>query len=186
LSEDYYDSADNDKLRYVIGDQDRVLDGNVYTADVKADVGYENYVTDDNGLVKIVVTYDPPLTGHTYSLGVNSYKDTVRSGASSRVAFRGIGYDWSASPAPIKNEGNTHYVTLTITIKPSGDYLDGVEITPQSISFDSQQCTLNSNSDLHVKNGKVTVKVDTQTVASGDTECNLQWVPNNSSIYYEY
>jgi len=187
LTETYYANPVSNTLRYVVGDQDRVINGSVYTADISAADGSQNYETDENGIAKLIVTYDPPLVGHTYSVGVNSYSRNFRSGVASRVAFRGIGYDWSVAPATVTIDGNMHYVDLTISIKPSGDWLDGVSITPQSVTFDSGQCTLNiGSSDLNVQEGHVRIAVDTQVVTDGDKECAASWNPSNSSLYYEY
>jgi len=184
LQEKYFADA-KDHLLYVVGDQDRVLNGNVATADISAAEGYEDYKVDQNGLVKLEVKYDPALVGHTFSLGVNSYSEDNRSGAAAREAFRGVGYNWSASPDPIKIDGNDHDVTLTISIKPDGTWLDHVTITPSSITFDSTQCSLNGSPDnFHVSGGQVRLSVSTQT--GDDKECKLQWNPSNASLIYEY
>jgi hypothetical protein len=188
LSEEYYGSTATN-LRYIVGDQGRLLNGNEATAHVIADVGYDHtYQIDENGIVKVVVVYDPVLVGHTLSLSAVSYNGSSRSGTSSRESFRGNGYIHSFAPSnTIDIDDQSHNIDLSIAISPTGEWLDNVTISPSSISLTSSQCTLNvANSNLNVISGHVSLVIDTHVVAGGDDTCEIDWAATNGSIYYEY
>jgi hypothetical protein len=187
LSEEYYGDNTHD-IWYITGDQDRLLNNNIATAHIVADTGYESYKTDENGIVKVVVVYDPVLVGHTYALSAVSYNNQTRSGTSGKETFRGNGYIYDFSLNPVPLDGNTHNTVLSIAISPTGEWLDNVYITPSSISFSSTDCQLDSSTDLHVQQGHVTLVVNTTVPADPNdpTECTVDWAGSNGSIYYEY
>ncbi len=184
--EDIYAGPDDSQLKYIIGSEKRALADVISIADIKSAEPSGTYKTDANGNVRFDVTYDPMLVGHTLTLSAKTYNGTVRSGTAIRTSFRGEGY--SVNSKKIDNDGNTHVVTLSISINPNGEPLVGVELVPDSITTDSGQCTLNPAS-VPIRtnnNGSFTVLIDTAGDINKAKECTISWEATNSSIYYEY
>ena len=191
LKEEYYAVESGKKLKYVIGSESRLLNGQISTAHVYADSGYENFETDKDGLVKLKIVYDPLFSGHTFALAANSYTQNTRSATALRGEFRSTsGYRSTPSPELIEIDGQTHNVTMHIIINDSGgEPLDNVKIIPSSIDFDSPLCSVDTdNSDLHADSGVITIAVKTKCndTTNGCGTCTASWVNNNSGIYYEY
>jgi|GEM_PF-3568563 hypothetical protein len=187
LKETYYGSKIKTGLKYVVGDEDRLLNGNVATADVVGSADNPDYTIDDNGTAQIEVVYDPAFVGHTYTIAVNSYTSKSRSGAAIINNFRGNGYVCNDVTVPAN--GDTQDAVLAIAIlNPNGGtvWLDNVDITAQSLSAEpKKQCSIDfDNSNLHVKSGHVLVKVNT-TAGTSDT-CTIHWAAGNGSILMEY
>ena len=189
LNEDYY-GVDTSSLSYIIGNKSRFVGDTVALADIQSTTG--SYLTDENGNVQFIVTYDPMLVGHTLSLSAVAY-DNSRSGIALRSNFRGQGYSYSAEN--VANDGATHNSTISIAILPSGSGpLANVNIVPSSVSVSPiEECTINqATSDFTTdKNGQFTVEIITKgtTDANGivtEKTCTVSWNPNNSSIFYEY
>ena len=187
LKESYYGEKVDSGLKYIVGDEDRLLNSNVATADVVGSADNPNYIIDGNGTAQIEVVYDPALVGHTYTIAVNSYSSEGRSGAAVINNFKGNGY--RSEDVEIAADGGSHDVGLALAIvNPNGGtvWLDNVDIVPQSIIADpKKQCFIDTaNSDLHVRSGHIRVRVNT-VVGDSDT-CTIHWNPGNSSIYMEY
>jgi len=184
LSENY-SGPSTDSLRYVIGGEKRVLADVVSLAHVEAVNG--DYRADGNGTVLFDVVYDPMLVGHTLTLSAKAYNGEKRSGVAIRTNFRGQGYD--ATSEVINNDGNSHVVTLAISIKPTSQPLVGVRLTPESITFDSKECELDlvaTGDILTDRNGQFSVVVNTSGNTAKAETCTVSWMTQNSSIYYEY
>ncbi len=184
--DDIYAGPDDSQLKYIIGSEKRALADVISIADIKSAEPSGTYKTDANGNVRFDITYDPMLVGHTLTLSAKTYNGTVRSGTAIRTSFRGEGY--SVNSKKIDNDGNTHAVTLNISINPNGEPLVGVELVPDSITTDSGQCTLNPASvPIQTNNnGSFTVLIDTAGDVNKAKDCTISWIPSNSSIYYEY
>jgi hypothetical protein len=187
LKEVYYGKKVNTGLKYVIGDEDRLLNSNVATADVVGSADNPNYVIDDNGTAQIEVVYDPALVGHTYTIAVNSYTSDSRSGAAIINNFRGRGY--SCDDVTVPADGGSYDALLGIAILNPNEgtvWLDNVDIVPRSITVEpKKQCSIDiGNSDLHVVSGRIRVRVN--TVAGDKDSCTIHWIPGNGSIFMEY
>ncbi len=184
--EDIYAGPDASQLKYIIGSEKRALADVISIADIKSAEPDGTYKTDADGNVRFDVTYDPMLVGHTLTLSAKTYNGTERSGTAIRTNFRGEGY--TVNSKKIDNDGNTHTVTLSISIKPNGEPLVGVQLIPDSITSDSGQCTLAPNHPpiYTNNNGSFTVSIDTAGDINKANECTISWEPSNASIYYEY
>jgi hypothetical protein len=189
LTEDY-NGMDTASLRYIIGNKNRLIADDIVTlADIQSTTG--SYLTDENGNVQFIVTYDPMLVGHTLSLSAVAYdKDNNRSGISLRTNFRGKGYSYSAQN--VANDGATHTSTISISILPIGSGpLANVNIVPASVFVTPENmCDINTSASNFTtnNNGEFTVSINTQGTSSDSDPktCTVSWIPKNSSIYYEY
>ncbi len=183
--EDNYNGPDADRLKYIVGGEKRALADIISLAHVDSGEDPRTFQTDANGNVRFKVVYDPMLVGHTYTLSAKTYADDgSRSGTAVRTNFRGMGYN--VNSVKIDNDGNTHTVTLSITIKPNSDPLVDVAITLDSVTSDSGQCVPVKVYNNTSRNGKVNVDVNTLGDANKAKECTISWITKNSSIYFEY
>lgn len=183
--DDYYNGPDADRLKYIVGGEKRALADIISLAHVDSGEDPRTFQTDANGNVRFKVIYDPMLVGHTYTLSAKTYaEDGSRSGTAVRTNFRGMGYN--VNSVKIDNDGNTHTVTLSITIKPNSDPLVDVAITLDSVTSDSGQCVPVKVYNNTSRNGKVDVDVNTLGDANKAKECTISWITKNSSIYFEY
>ena len=183
--DDYYNGPDADRLKYIVGGEKRALADIISLAHVDSGEDPRTFQTDANGNVRFKVIYDPMLVGHTYTLSAKTYaEDGSRSGTAVRTNFRGMGYN--VNSVKIDNDGNTHTVTLSITIKPNSDPLVDVAITLDSVTSDSGQCVPVKVYNNTSRNGKVNVDVNTLGDANKAKECTISWITKNSSIYFEY
>ena len=184
LNESYY-GEDSSNLKYVVGGVRRNFYDRIAVADIKSDEG--PYLTDSNGNVQFVVTYDPILVAHTYAISAKYYGEDSRIGTSIRANFRGQGLLYAVTPSKVSKDGNSHLVTIAIAVdSPDNPPLANVEVIPSSIIIDdTTNCTLNINNSNFIlnNNGEITVMIDTQNTGG---ECSIDWIRSNSSIYYEY
>ena len=194
LEEDYY-GKDAKGLRYIVGDEDRLLMGEVHVASVTDANDGQDYTIDDNGTAKIKVAYDPALVSHTYTLAVTAYGENSRSATALKDSFRGNDkYNVSDSVVVVPNHGNADAnVSVGIETPAGGSiWLDDVDIVPSSITVNpADKCKLDFNADttdLHVKRGvfTVNVKADVDDNQTKEVECTVKWNGTNSGIYLEY
>ncbi len=194
LKEEYY-AAQTTGLRYIVGDEDRLLNTEVHVAHVEADDGSSDYTIGENGTAKIRVTYDPTLVGHTYSIAVTSYGDKERTGTAIRDNFKGKDADngyVSGAKVSVPNGGSTDIVYTIAIVTPTGAtvWLDNVDLVPSSFTVDPiTKCSIDfANSNFHIDRGGVELRISANDPESTDPtiECTVSWVNNNSGIYYEY
>ncbi len=194
LEEDYY-GKDAKGLRYIVGDEDRLLMGEVHVASVTDANDGQDYTIDGNGVAKIKVAYDPALVSHTYTLAVTAYGENARSATALKDSFRGNDkYNVSDSVVVVPNHGNAD-TNVSVAIETPGGgstWLDDVDIVPSSITVNpADKCKLDFNADttdLHVKRGvfTVNVKADVDDNQTKEVECTVKWNGTNSGIYLEY
>jgi len=197
LDEDYYGDY-KDELKYVVGDESRLLNDKIVTAHVEADENYPDYKTDKNGVVKVVVKYDPLLVGHTYTIAANSYDEGTRAGVAIIDYFRGVGYNYSFSPSnSIEKDGNRHSVVITVHILPVGSgTLDRVNLNPYSFFFFDENGNPDSSCDLNLTESNLTLdrghaKLVVDTVDENKSTCRIQWggdpsTGSNGGLVAEY
>ncbi|QOR62321.1 hypothetical protein ACM66Z_02275 [Sulfurovum sp. ST-21] len=184
LAEEYTGATTN-SLSYVIGNSNRYIDGyGIATVDVRSrDAGY---VTDADGNVRLEVTFDPVLAGHTVTISANAY-DVNRTGAAKIAGLRWD--DFSSTTELVPNDGNDHNVTLTLGISNFQELLVGLDIVPSSIISSDAACDLNESAvnDLSTDaNGQIRVQISTGLSSSTATECEISWSKSISGIYREY
>jgi hypothetical protein len=176
LNESYYGET-TDKLRYVIGDEKRIIRDTITVADIKSMDPSGTYKTDVNGNIPFVITYDPLLVGHTFALSAKAYDDNngYRSGTAIRTAFKGLGF--TSSKVTVKNDGNTHNSEkMTIWINKTNNYLVGIEVS-QDFSSSSVECSVVNGNFKTDYNGNIYIDIQT-TGDNNDTvpECTIEWV----------
>jgi len=88
--DEQYNDVDKNGLTYVVGNENRVINGNSVTADISS--LDEKYVTDDKGNLQFVVTYDPLLKGEYYYLAANAQSNGKRIGTALKSSFYYGGY----------------------------------------------------------------------------------------------
>ena len=188
LSEDYL-GATTGNLNYVIGNSNRYLPGyGLATVDIKDKEG-KGFVTDSNGNVQFVVTFDPVLAGHTVTISATAY-DGNRTGVATVAGLRWGSY--SSTSVQVKNDGASHVETLTLGISDGREALIDVDIVPSSIKSTSSQCQLDTTSpgtmtNLHTDgNGQITVQISTAGTDSDVKECTIKWSATQGGIYKEY
>ena len=190
LKDEYY-AAKATGLRYVIGDEDRLLNTEVHVAHVEADDGSNNYTIGENGTAKIRITYDPTLVGHTYSLAVTSYGDRERTGTAIKDNFKGNGYK-SGTSAAVPNGGSVTIGYVIGIVTPTGAtvWLDNVDLVPSSfVAEPKDKCSIDvANSNFHIDRGTVSLTISASDPGSTDPsiDCKVSWIDNNSGIFYEY
>jgi hypothetical protein len=188
LTEEYY-GIDESNLSYVIGNENRYVDGyGVAVADIatKAD----GYMTDENGNVQFDVKFDPILAGHTVTIAANAY-DGERTGVAKIAGLR-WGHYYSSSEL-LRIDGSDHNVTLSVGISNIADEplepLVGMKLSHTGIVSSSAQCDINSTATGDIvtdSNGEFTVVISTFIGLGDDEECTIEWSKSNSSIYREY
>jgi hypothetical protein len=184
LSEDYLASS-IDGLNYIIGNADRYIDGyGVATVDIKSNTG--SYITDENGNVEFIVSFDRILSGHTVTLSANAY-DTERTGVAKIAPLRWDNY--ISSEKEIQNDGEEHNVTLTLGIDGGVEHLVGVDIVPSSIMSNDSGCDVNTSADNDLRtdaNGQIRVQMSTGLGDSKAVSCKIYWRATSGDIYIEY
>jgi len=190
LEEKYFGNFENG-VKYIIGDEDRLLNNEVHVAHVKSSNSNNDYIIDENGTAKIEVIYDPAFVGHTYSLAVTSYGENDRTGTAITTSFRGNGYNSEDTIYMVPNHQciEKRFLISINTPNGSNEWLDDVYLATSGFTITpSQLCDIDfKNSNLHVENGSVTLNICANSEGQ-DTkvECKVTWVNNHSGIYYEY
>ena len=189
LKEDYYGAQENG-LRYVVGDEDRLLNDEVHVAHVLAMDESSDYKIDENGTAQIKIIYDPDLVGHTYSLAVTSYDDNIRTGTAVRQSFRGNGYV-SGDSVLVPSGGTVKINYLIRILTPTGAtvHLDNADLVPRSFTTSpDDKCWISgSDSNFHIEGGAVPLDISAVTTDNGKpVKCEISWVNNNSGIIHEY
>ncbi len=194
LEEEYY-AQEAKGLRYIVGDEDRLINGEIHVASVTDANDGQDYTIDGNGTAKIKVAYDPSLATHTYTLAATAYGDNSRSGTSLRAFFRGSEeYKVLGETVYVPNHGNID-ANLTILVKsPNGAFepINDVNIVPGSLTSEPPtECKIDFNAkstNLHVTHGRITinVKANKDDNATKEVECTINWIKSNSGIYFEY
>ena len=196
LEEDYY-GQDAKGLRYIVGDEDRLINGEIHVADVTDANDGQNYTIDGNGTAKIKVAYDPSFVAHTYTLSATAYSENSRSGTAVKDSFRGLESSLTETQVTVyipKNKTVDANLTLYISTPAGGQvWLDDVDIVPSSLTTEPpENCMINfdaKTTDLHTKRGRITVNVKalkTDENTTEDTPCTVKWSGKNSGIYLEY
>ena len=186
LVENYYGVSTN-SLNYVIGNSERYIDGyGKATVDIKSSTG--KYVTDENGTVSFIVTFDRILSGHTVTISANGF-DNNRTGVSKVAALRWSKY--SSTQVKVPNDNNDHNVTLQLGIDDGVEKLIDIEIVPSSIKSDVADCDVNlsvATNNFHTdKNGQITFTVSTGLVTNNKAdECIIEWSATQGGIFLEY
>ena len=179
-----YTGATTDSLSYVIGNSQRTIGVHIATVDIRSrDAGY---VTDANGTLRLEVTFDPILAGHTVTISANAY-DVNRTGVAKIAGLRWG--DFSSTTKKVPNDGNDHNVTLALGISNFQEPLVGLNIVPSSIISSDTACDLNMSAanDLTTDaNGEIRVQISTGRSSSTATECEISWSKSMSGIYREY
>ena len=195
LEEEYY-GQETKGLRYIVGDEDRLLLGEVHVASVTDGNDDQNYTIGADGTGIIKVSYDPMLVGHTYTLATTAYGDHSRSGTAIKASFRGTDIVISSEEVEIPKNGSVD-ANLTVTVKTPADgieWVDDIDLVPNNITVDDPtKCTIDFNApttDLHVDKGKITVNVkykESDDNASSVT-CTVQQNTDykGAHFYYEY
>jgi hypothetical protein len=178
-----YNGQDKSGLDYVIGNEKRWLSPNdFYLADITALNG--NYLTDATGRLQLVVKYDLPLAGHTFTLGAYG-EENNRTGISSIETFRSN--DFSSTTERIEGDGTVQTANIQLGISGGTYPLSNITIDASSIELIgiSGFCTIVSP-DLTFTtdfNGYISVDVEGE---SGTAGCSVGWDKTSSSIYKEY
>ncbi len=189
LAEEFFE-ADTLGLSYVIGNSKRIMsNNNVAAVDIQPRDG--SFATDANGTVRLVVTFDPILSGHTVTISANAYEDATRTGISQINGLRWGNYN--STTETVDNDGNSYKVSLQLGISNiSGapiEALMNVDISPTGIESSSSQCALDSNAPMDLNpdiNGYITFSIATKATDSAITECDITWSKSNASIFKEY
>jgi hypothetical protein len=188
LSEEFFENTTTE-LSYVIGNSKRImLNNDVATADIQPRDG--TFATDENGNVRLVVSFDPILSGHTVTISANAYEASNRTGIGQIKQLRWGNYN--STIKSVINDGKDHNVSLQLGISTIGgnpvEPLMAVEISQLSIESSSTQCELNTTAVMSLKpdeNGFISFFISTKD--SDDVkECEITWSKSNASIFKEY
>ncbi len=177
-------------LSYVIGNSKRImLNDNIATVDVQPRDG--TFATDDNGNVRLVVTFDPILSGHTVTISANAYDEGIRTGIAQINGLRWGNYN--STTESVDNDGSDYKVSLQLGINNLSDSpieaLMDVDIVPSSIESTSTQCYLNTSLPMDLnpdENGYIWFFITTKKTDLSVTECDITWSKSNASIFKEY
>ena len=85
-----YSGEETDGLDFVIGNENRIIDGQIAVADISSPDG--KYETDEQGNMQFVVTYDPLLKGKDFYVATNGDSSGQRIGVSLSSEFYYGGY----------------------------------------------------------------------------------------------
>ncbi len=189
LKEEFFES-DTSEVSYVIGNSKRImLDNSVAAADIQPRDG--TFATDTNGNVRLVVTFDPILSGHTVTISANAYEDSIRTGIAQISGLRWGNYN--STTETVINDGNNHHVSLQLGISNISDnpieHLMDVDIVPSSIESSSSQCELNSTAPMDLNpnaNGYIEFDISTRASDPDVKECDITWSKSNGAIFKEY
>jgi len=189
LEEELFEANYKD-LSYVIGNSKRImLNNSVATVDIQPRDG--SFATDANGNVRLVVTFDPILSGHTVTISANAYDDSTRTGIAQINGLRWGSYN--STTVTVDNDGGSHNVSLQLGISNISDApieaLMDVDISPTGIESSSSQCQLNTAAPMDLNpgiNGFITFSITTKATDPDVTECDITWSKSNASIFKEY
>ena len=186
-----YTGPGTSALKYVIGDEDKVLGGNLNTAHIVDPKG--TYLTDGNGTLDLEGCFDAGLMGHTITLGSYVIDRGIRTG---------IGYvdnvrwpTYTSETLTIQNyASNTGVYSLRLGIGGTNIAEDLIDLDIDSRAFHIEtkpHCTIDvAQSTYHTNDGgnvQLYINMDGNRSATGGVdECTVQWNTNPGSILREY
>ena len=186
---------DKNNLNYVIGNEVRLVGGQIAVADVK-NVNNDT-TTDENGYIIFDVTFDPKLAGHTVTLEAHGDIDGQRVGVSQITTLR---FDnINAESFVIDNQDGVDKIVTLIALINSTETLSEIELDKNSfhaVSSGDNVCSIKSvsftNDKIKTTNeGKIILTIGTVQAKDSDnndmiTTCTVSWNGGMSSINREY
>jgi len=194
LSESDVNISTTDALKYVIGNEVRLVGDKVAVADV-ANVNNDT-TTDENGYIIFDVTFDPKLAGHTVTLEAHGDIDGQRVGVSQIAILRFE--DINAKPYIIDNQDDIDKTITLIALINSTETLSKIKLDKNSfhaVSSGNNVCSIKESSFTNdsietTEDGEIILTVET-TQAKEDnksvvTTCTVSWDGGITSINREY
>ena len=208
LDKDYNLTENN--LSYIIGNERRFIGNGIYTADV--DKENKIYEVQQNGNSKIIVRYDPELSGHTFFLYADFIQNNIKRGDAIKDFLRpnklsvidsggNRGYfDFtnnlysSLSVEYISPDDNTHETndTLTLSIVNSDNNIyPAVNLIVKNEDFvknagSTEGCSFYLESNTTNNEGKIKLHIKQWGTDNNDSThptCIINYIP---TLHYEY
>lgn len=186
--EEYYGNLE-ENLTYVIGNEERVVGGNLAVAHIVSPSG--EYETDSGGGLKLEVCFDPALVTHTVSLAASTVNDGNRIGVGVKDFFR-----WSkfnSTTVTFDNDGALHAAGIRLGAEGLGVDLANIRVETSSFIVKTKpHCKIDPTMPTIVVTddaGVAAIRVVTDgniSSTGGVNECSVTWNKTVGSIVSDY